>query len=59
MDEWEGYPQHHLARVRAPMAESPEVDLLHYEYALARFYTQTYFQYFGCTAIIPRTLPIT
>ena len=38
------------------MTESGEDDSLHYEYALAGFYTQTYFQYFGHTAIILRTL---
>jgi hypothetical protein len=56
MSEWEGYHRHHVARLEIPTAETREADLLHYEYALARFYTQTYFRYFARAAIIPRTL---
>ena len=54
--DWVNYPQHHIARLNTPTTESPESEILHYEYALARFYTQMYFRYFGRAAIIPTTL---
>ena len=56
MFEWEGYHRHHVAKLKVPTAETREDDLLHYKYALARFYTQTYYRYFAQAAIIPRTL---
>ncbi|KAF8337765.1 hypothetical protein F5887DRAFT_888603, partial [Amanita rubescens] len=56
MFEWENYHRHHVAKLKMPTAETREDDLLHYEYALARFYTQTYYRHFGRAAIIPRTL---
>lgn len=59
MFEWDNYHRHHVARLPTLTAEAPENELLHYEYALARFYTQSYFRYFGRAAIIPRTLPDT
>ena len=58
MFEWTDYHQYdNLARLRTPTADAPKIELLHYEYALARYYTQTYFRYFGRAAIIPTTLP--
>jgi hypothetical protein len=59
MFEWDDYHRHHVARLPTLTAEAPENELLHYEYAFARFYTQSYFRYFGRAAIIPRTLPDT
>ena len=60
MFEWVDYHQYHdLARLPTPAVDAPEIELLHYEYALARCYTQTYFHYFGRAAIIPTTLPET
>ncbi len=56
MFEWMDYHRHHVARLTIN-EETRERDLLHYEYALARFYTQSYFRYFGRAAIIPTTLP--
>ena len=57
MCEWVDYHHHHIARLPKPAADAPEIELLQYEYALARYYTQTYFHYFGRAAIIPTTLP--
>ncbi len=59
MFEWDNYHRHHVACLPTLTVQAPENKLLHYEYALARFYTQSYFRYFGCVAIIPRTLPET
>ena len=60
MFEWVGYHrQDYLARLPLPTVDTPEVELLYYEYALARYYTQTYFHYFGRAATIPATLPET
>ena len=58
MCDWIDYPEHHIARLPRPTSQSPEVEIMHYEYALARFYTQMYFCYFGRAAIIPATLPL-
>ena len=60
MFEWVDYHRYdHLARLPTPTVDTPEIELLYYEYALARYYTQTYFHYFGRAAIIPATLPET
>ena len=57
MFEWVDYHRYHdLAWLPTPTADAPEIELLHYEYALARYYTQKYFHYFGRAAIIPTTL---
>jgi hypothetical protein len=56
MSDWIDYPKHYIARLPPPTSESPEVEITHYEYALARFYTQMYFRYFGRAAVIPATL---
>jgi hypothetical protein len=45
------------SRLNLPTAEAHENDILQYEYSIARFYTQTYFHYFGRAAIVPTTLP--
>jgi len=57
MFEWVNYHEHHVARLPTPTVDTPEIELLQYEYALARYYTQTYFHHFGRAAIIPTTLP--
>lgn len=57
MFDWMDFHKHHVARLDIPTVQTRDLDMMHYEYALARFYTQTYFRYFGRAAIIPTTLP--
>jgi hypothetical protein len=61
MSEWVGFigAPDCASRLNPPKAEDRQDDMLQYEYSLARFYTQTYFRYFGHAAIIPTTLPDT
>jgi hypothetical protein len=59
MSEWVGFigAPDRASRLNPPTAEARENDILQYEYSIARFYTQTYFHYFGRAAIVPTTLP--
>ena len=57
MFEWVGYHEHILSRLPTPTENDPMIELLQYEYTIARYYTQTYFHHFARAAIIPTTLP--
>ena len=59
MIKWVGYigAPDRASRLNPPTTEDREDDMLQYEYGLARFYTQTYFRYFGRAAVVPTTLP--
>ena len=59
MFEWVGFTRapDHATWLNSPTAEAREDDILQYEYSIIQFYTQTYFRYFGCAAIVPTTLP--
>jgi hypothetical protein len=57
MFEWDGYESHHLCRLVELSAHSPEIELLHYENAITRFYAQSFFRFFGRAAVLPTVLP--
>lgn len=56
MHWWDGYAQEHLARLPFYPADAKEQDLEHYESAIAHFYTQTFYRFFGRAAIVPMYL---
>lgn len=57
MHWWDGYPSEYLSRLPFFLADAREPDLLGYERAIAGFYTQTFYRFFGRAAIVPMYLP--
>ncbi len=56
MAEWDGYEIHPIGRWEVLTEDSPEVEGVLYEQAIAHFYTQSYFRFFGRAAIVPMYL---
>jgi hypothetical protein len=54
---WDGYAQEHLARLPMYTPDAIEQDLEHYESAIAHFYTQSFYRFFGRAAVVPMYLP--
>ena len=56
MSHWGGYEKNHLGWLQVPTQDAPDVELQHYERAIALFYTQTFFHHFGRAAVVPMYL---
>ena len=56
MADWDGYTTHHVGRLHILTQDAPDIELNHYENAITRFYTQTFYRYFGHAAIVPMYL---
>ncbi|KAF8330683.1 hypothetical protein F5887DRAFT_1081524 [Amanita rubescens] len=56
MKEWDGYEVHPIGRLEVLTEDAPVVEGMVYEEAVAHFYTQSFFRFFGRAAIVPMYL---
>jgi hypothetical protein len=57
MRDWEGVKPSALLELRESIQDYREPDVVLLEDAVARFYTDSFFRFFGRAAIIPAHLP--
>jgi hypothetical protein len=58
MKHWKGDLPHQIIRPAKPVEQYSDIELRTLEHAIARFYTQIFFNHFGRAAIVPHMLNI-